>query len=141
MRGRWCKSSFLCVLITVITLALLPREAFAQSVIAGVVRDTTGAVLPGVTVEAASPALIEKVRVATTDGAGAYRVIDLRPGVYSVRFTLPGFNTFVREDLELTADFTAPLNVEMRIGGVIVRTLVPSASVLVVIPGTTAARA
>lgn len=104
MRRPWCKSSLLFILMTV---ALLPREAFAQSVIAGVVRDTTGAVLPGVTVEASSPALIEKVRVATTDNAGAYRVIDLRPGVYSVRFTLPGFNTFIREQLELTADFTS----------------------------------
>ena len=96
---------------------LLPRAAFPQSAIAGVVRDNTGAVLPGVTVEAASPALIEKVRASTTDNAGAYRLIDLRPGVYTVTFTMQGFNTFVREGIELSADFTAPLNVEMRVGG------------------------
>src|SRR5262245_47987228 len=107
MRGLWSKWSFLIVLMAI---ALAPRESFAQSVIAGVVRDTTGAVLPGVTVEASSPVLIEKVRVATTDSAGAYRVVDLRPGVYTVKFTLPGFNTFVREDFQLTADFTAPLS-------------------------------
>ena len=115
MPGLLSRSTLLFVLMTV---ALWPRGAFAQSVIAGVVKDTTGAVLPGVTVEASSPALIEKVRAATTDNAGAYRVVDLRPGVYTVRFTLPGFNTFVREQFELTADFTAPLNVEMKIGGV-----------------------
>ena len=94
MRGPWCKWSLFVVLIAV---ALAPREVFAQSAIAGVVRDTTGAVLPGVTVEASSPALIEKVRAATTNDAGAYRVVDLRPGVYTVTFTLAGFNTFVRE--------------------------------------------
>jgi hypothetical protein len=114
MRPR-VKSSLLFVLTTA---AFLPNAAFAQSAIAGVVRDTTGAVLPGVTVEASSPVLIEKVRAATTDSAGVYRVVDLRPGVYTVRFSLPGFNTFVREQLELPADFTAPLNVEMRVGGV-----------------------
>ncbi len=110
--GMW---SLLCVLIAVV---LAPGEVFAQSAIAGVVRDTTGAVLPGVTVEASSPALIEKVRAATTNDAGAYRVVNLRPGVYTVTFTLAGFNTFVREGLGLSADFTAPLNVELRVGGV-----------------------
>jgi len=114
MRGPRRKASPFVLM----ALILLPRVTFAQSAIAGVVRDTTGAVLPGVTVEASSPALIEKVRAATTDNAGAYRVIDLRPGVYTVTFTLPGFNTFVREKLELPADFTAPLNVELRVGGV-----------------------
>src|SRR5438105_5215267 len=74
----------------------LPSAALAQGQtgsIAGVARDTTGAVLPGVTVEAASPALIEKVRTVVTDGAGAYRIVDLRPGVYTVTFTLTGFTT------------------------------------------------
>ena len=106
------------VLWLLLTIAVgVPQLASAQSAIAGVVRDTTGSVLPGVTVEAASPALIEKVRAASTDGAGAYRLIDLRPGVYTVTFTLPGFNTYVRQGLELPADFTAPLNVELRVGG------------------------
>src|SRR5688500_8008529 len=77
-----------------VVLAVTPSAARAQATtgtIAGVVRDTTGAVLPGVTVEAASPALIEKVRAATTDSQGNYKIIDLRPGVYTVTFTLPGF--------------------------------------------------
>src|SRR6185436_13631789 len=74
--------------------SISPHLAFAQTTgIAGVVRDTSGAVLPGVTVEAASPALIERVRTATTDAQGQYKITDLRPGVYTVTFTLPGFST------------------------------------------------
>ena len=82
-------------------------RAGRRSGIAGVVRDTSGGVLPGVTVEVASPALIEKVRSAVTDGEGQYKIVDLRPGVYSVTFTLTGFNTFKREGIELSAGFTA----------------------------------
>ena len=107
-----------CLLIT-LTL-LLPLDALAQSVatgtIAGVVRDTSGGVLPGVTVEAASPALIEKVRSAVTDGQGVYRIIDLRPGTYSVTFTLPGFKTVRREGIQLTTGFTATVNSELAVG-------------------------
>src|SRR5947209_5616319 len=97
---------------------LIPSAASAQTAgaIAGVVRDTTGAVLPGVTVEAASPALIEKVRVATTDDQGNYKIVDLRPGAYTVTFTLPGFATYKREGIELTTGFTATANAEMKIG-------------------------
>ena len=99
----------------------LPPAASAQtalsSAIAGVVRDSSGAVLPGVTVEAASPALIEKVRTAVTDSQGLYRIVDLRPGVYTVTFTLPGFSTFRREGLELTTGFTAAVNADLRVGG------------------------
>ena len=84
--------------------------------IAGVVRDVSGAVLPGVTVEAASPALIDKVRTSVTDGQGLYRIVDLRPGVYAVTFSLPGFSTFRREGLELTTGFTATVNAELRVG-------------------------
>src|SRR5437773_5453082 len=84
--------------------------------ITGVVRDATSAVLPGVAVEAASPALIEKVRTAVTDGSGQYRIIDLRPGVYTVTFTLPGFGTVKRENIELPATFVASVNVELRVG-------------------------
>jgi hypothetical protein len=94
----------------------LPGLVLAQSAIAGVVRDTSGAVLPGVTVEASSPALIEKVKSATTNEAGQYRIVDLRPGTYSVAFKLPGFATVVRDGIALEANFTAPINVEMRIG-------------------------
>ncbi|MEQ1897099.1 MAG: TonB-dependent receptor [Vicinamibacterales bacterium] len=99
----------------------LPVSASAQSAtsgaIAGVVRDATGAVLPGVTVEAASPALIEKVRAVVADDQGNYKIIDLRPGTYTVTFTLPGFSTFKREGIELTSGFTATVNSEMKIGG------------------------
>jgi hypothetical protein len=94
----------------------IAQPAFAQSAIAGVVRDTSGAVLPGVTVEASSPALIEKVKSGTTNEAGQYRIVDLRPGTYSVSFKLTGFNTVVRDNIALEANFTAPINVEMRIG-------------------------
>ena len=104
------------------TLALLasigfvPTAAFAQAVIAGSVKDTSGAVLPGVNVEAASPALIEKVRVAVSDGSGQYRIEDLRPGTYTVTFTLPGFSTFKREGIELTGSFTATINADLKVG-------------------------
>ena len=90
---------------------LLPITAHAQSAttgsIAGVVKDGSGAVLPGVTVEASSPALIEKVRTGVTDGQGQYKIIDLVPGAYTVTFTLTGFSTVRREGIELPASFTA----------------------------------
>jgi hypothetical protein len=99
-------------------LVCVPRLAFAQAEIAGVVRDTSGAVLPGVTVEAASPALIEKVRTVVTDGAGQYRVVDLRPGAYSVTFTLTGFNTVKRDGIEVSGAGTFQVNADMRVGAV-----------------------
>ena len=95
---------------------VLPVAAFAQASITGVVRDTSGAVLPGVTVEASSPALLERVRSVITDGTGQYRFVDLRPGAYSVTFTLPGFNTFKRDGVELAGNFTATINAELRVG-------------------------
>src|SRR4051812_40618674 len=97
-------------------LLLVPRSAFSQASITGVVKDASGGVLPGVSVEAASPALIEKVRTAVTDGAGQYRVEDLRPGTYTVTFTLQGFSTYRRDGLELTGSFTATINAELRVG-------------------------
>src|SRR2546426_12475684 len=107
-------------LLMVSSLLVLPAAGWAQTVvsgtIAGLVVDTTGAVLPGVTVEAASPALIEKIRTAVTNDRGLYRIVDLRPGVYTVTFTLPGFSTFRREGLELTTAFTATVNAELRVG-------------------------
>lgn len=110
---------FVTRLACALALCLLPSLAAAQtSAIAGEVKDTSGAVLPGVTVEVASPALIEKVRSATTDGSGRYSIPALRPGVYSVTFSLPGFNTIKREGVELTSDFTASINAEMKVGGV-----------------------
>src|SRR5262245_18828673 len=89
---------------------------FAQSAIAGVVKDASGAVLPGVTVEVASPSLIGGVRSATTDGAGQYNIVDLRPGEYAVTFTLAGFRTVRREGIKLPTSFTATVNADMAVG-------------------------
>src|SRR5206468_1744029 len=97
-------------------LVVVPTAAFAQAVIAGTVKDPSGGVLPGVLVDATSPALIEKVRTAFTDGTGQYRIEDLRPGTYTVTFTLQGFSTFKREGVELTGSFTATINAEMKVG-------------------------
>src|SRR5436190_10362381 len=105
----------------VLSLVAFASGAFAQGQtgsIAGVVKDATGAVLPGVTVEASSPALIEKTRSVVTDSQGAYKVVDLRPGVYSVTFTLTGFSTVKREGIELTTAFTANVNAELKVGAV-----------------------
>ena len=95
---------------------LLPSVAAAQSAITGLVRDTTGAVLPGVTVEVASPVLIEKVRTGVSDAQGRYTIVDLRPGTYTVTITLTGFNTFKSEGLELPSNFTATVNADLRVG-------------------------
>ena len=95
---------------------LLPVVASAQAAISGLVRDTSGGVLPGVTVEAASPALIEQVRVTVTDGAGLYAIENLRPGEYTVTFTLPGFAVVEREGLELAGTFNARINADMQVG-------------------------
>ena len=120
-------------LVALISAVLVSAEASAQQAasIAGVVKDTTGAVLPGVTVEAASPALIEKVRSAVTDGEGQYRVVDLRPGTYTLTFSLAGFNTLKREGIELTAGFTATVNADLRVGALEETVTVTGASPLV----------
>jgi Carboxypeptidase regulatory-like domain len=97
-------------------LLAAPATARAQSAIAGVVKDTSGAVLPGVTVEAASDALIEGLRTAITDGSGQYKIVDLRPGQYIVTFTLPGFQTVKRDGIELPSNFTAQVSIDMKIG-------------------------
>ena len=103
--------------LALVAVTIGESAAFAQA-IAGVVRDASGGVMPGVTVEAASPALIEKTRTAVTDGEGQYKIISLRPGTYSVTFTLVGFNTVRREGIEITNDFTAGVNSEMKIGAI-----------------------
>jgi hypothetical protein len=102
--------------VVVALFLVTPTVAFAQASITGTVRDTSGAVLPGVTVEASSPALIEKVRTATTDGNGQYRIVDLRTGEYAVTFTLPGFSTVRREGVALEGTFVATINADMRVG-------------------------
>jgi hypothetical protein len=104
------------VILVLAGVVFLPAVVYAQSAIAGVVRDASGAAMPGVTVEAASPVLIEKVKTAVTDGNGAYRITDLRPGVYTVIATLTGFSTYRREGLELPTDFTATINIELKVG-------------------------
>jgi hypothetical protein len=106
---RTALASFACTV-------LVPALVFAQASITGAVRDSSGAVLPGVTVEASSPALIEKVRVATTDGSGRYSITELRPGPYKVTFTLAGFNTVVRDGITLTGAFTSTVDAELRVG-------------------------
>jgi Carboxypeptidase regulatory-like domain len=106
------------LIVALASILVTSTVASAQSAIAGGVKDTTGAVLPGVNVEVASPALIERVRSAVTDAQGQYKIVDLRPGTYSVVFTLPGFATVKRDAIELPTNFTATISTEMRVGGV-----------------------
>ena len=103
---------------TSLGLLLIPSLVYAQASITGVVRDTSGAVLPGVGVDASSPALIEKVRSVTTNESGQYRIENLRPGVYTVTFALSGFGTVKREGIELSGTFVATVNAELRVGAV-----------------------
>jgi len=97
-------------------LLLAPAAASAQSIISGSVKDSSGAVLPGVSVEASSSALIEKSRSVVTDDQGRYSIVDLRPGIYQVVFTLQGFSTLRRDGIELPANFNASVNVELAVG-------------------------
>src|SRR5437667_11135375 len=107
------------LLMGAILLLFMAAIAAAQTgaAVTGVVADTSGAVLPGVTVEAKSPALIEQLRSAVTDEGGRYRIVDLRPGIYTVTFALPGFTTVTREGIELSGTFIATVNAELRVGG------------------------
>jgi hypothetical protein len=99
-------------------VVLLPTLVYAQATVAGTVRDASGAVLPGVTVEAASPVLIEKSRTASTDSAGQYRLTDLPPGTYVVTFTLSGFSTVKREDLQVSGSGVIPVSVDLKVGAI-----------------------
>src|SRR6266545_5859412 len=99
-------------------LLALPTAARAQSSFAGVVKDTTGSVLPGVIVEASSPVLIERVRSVTTDSNGAYRIENLRPGTYTITFNLPGFSTVKKDAIELPSNFTSTINADLKVGTV-----------------------
>src|SRR5437763_1275186 len=112
------KSRILSSVLVVAAVLLLPSIARAQSAFAGVVKDATGAVLPGVTVEAASPALIEKVRSVTTDANGLYRIENLRPGTYTLTFNLPGFSAVKRDGVELPSNFTSTINADLKVGAV-----------------------
>jgi len=105
----------LCVALACL---VFPVTARAQSAIVGLVKDTSGAVLPGVSVEASSDVLIEKTRSVVTDGAGQYKIVDLRPGTYLVTFTLQGFQTLRRENVQLPAEFTATINADLKVGAI-----------------------
>src|SRR5215471_6879711 len=104
--------------LAVATLAVLSGAAYAQTALAGVVKDTSGAVLPGVTVEAASAVLLEKSRTAVTDATGQYRIPDLLPGKYTVTFTLTGFATVKREDVDVTGGGVLSINADLKVGSV-----------------------
>ena len=107
-----------CLALGVMACVMLhPTLAQAQASLAGVARDSSGAVLPGVTVEAASSVLIEKVRTALTYGSGQYRLTELPPGTYTVTFTLPGFSTVRREGVNVGGVGVTTINADMRIGG------------------------
>ena len=110
------KNFLISAVVITACLVLLPGAASAQSSLAGIVKDPSGAVLPGVTVEASSPALIESSRSVISDEKGQYKIVDLRPGIYAVVFTLPGFNTFKRDGIQLPANFTATVNAELQVG-------------------------
>lgn len=135
MRGRSGARLFAAFI-----LLLVPSSLFAQGTITGVVRDPLGAVLPGVTVEASSPALIERVRTVVTDGTGQYRIIDLRPGSYVVTFSLSGFNTFRREGVELSGSFTATVNAVLQVGSVEQTVTVTAETAIVDVQSTTQQR-
>ena len=119
------------LLIVFVAVLILPRAAFAQATIAGVVRDSSGAVLPGVTVEASSPALTEKVRTVVTDATGQYRIVTLPPGTYVVKFSLGGFTTVQRDDLTVSGSGVIPLNAELRVGALKETIVVSGSSPLV----------
>ena len=105
-------------LVALMLFVLAPGVVYGQATLAGIARDASGAILPGVTVEAASPVLIEKVRTATTDDTGRYTIPDLRPGQYTVTFTLPGFRTIVREGVEVSGTAVVTINADLAVGGV-----------------------
>src|SRR6266542_3835707 len=107
IRGLW---------LALAVLLFMPAAASAQASLTGVVKDNSGAVLPGVTVDAASPALIEKVRSVVSDGTGQYQIVNLVPGAYTLTFALPGFNTVKREGVVLAGTFTAKIDADMRVG-------------------------
>src|SRR5262249_28194119 len=113
-----------------------PAAAFAQATITGTVKDTSGAVLPGATVEAASPVLIEKVKSATTDSAGLYRIVDLRPGSYTLTVSLPGFASIVRDGIEVTGSATFTIPFELKVGAVQETVTVTGASPVVDVQNT-----
>ena len=106
------------VVFVLTVLTLLPASAYAQATLSGIVKDSSGAVLPGVTVEVTSPALIEKSRAATTDSNGVYQIVDLRPGTYTVSFSLSGFSTVQREGVAISGSGVITINADLKVGNV-----------------------
>ena len=123
--------SLINALVVLAAVLILPRVAFAQATIAGVVRDSSGAVLPGVTVEASSPALTEKVRTVVTDGTGQYRIVTLPPGTYVVKFSLGGFTTVQRDEVTVSGSGVIPINADLRVGALAETIVVSGSSPLV----------
>jgi len=107
---------FAAFFFVALALLIFPAAVSAQSAITGIVRDTTGAVMPGVSIEATSPALIERSRTVSSDSQGRYTVVDLRPGVYKVTFTLQGFKTVIQDAIDLPSNFTATINADLELG-------------------------
>jgi hypothetical protein len=135
---KYCTS-----VLAALGIVVVPVFASAQVLgsIAGTVRDGSGAVLPGVSVEASSPALIEKIRTAVTDGSGQYRIVNLPPGTYTVTMTLPGFNTARREGVEISANFTATVDGDLRVGAIEETVTVTGESPIVDVQGAAQVRA
>jgi hypothetical protein len=125
------RRAFTSIVLSLFCIILTAGSALAQSAIAGLVRDESGAVLPGVTIEATSPVLIEGAHSAVTDDQGRYRVVDLRPGVYKLTFTLAGFGTVVRQGIELPSEFVATVNVDLKVAALAETVTVSGASPLV----------
>src|SRR5262245_21098124 len=115
-RGRIAMRASLKSVLILAATVLVPSLASGQGTLTGTIRDQSAAVLPGVTVEASSPALIEKVRTAVTDGTGQYRITGLNPGTYTLTFRLQGFNIVKRDGIELSGTATLTIPVEMRVG-------------------------
>lgn len=140
MRNAARRFVLIRVLVALVLLSLLAQPARGQGAasIAGLVKDTSDAVLPGVTVEAASEALIEKTHTVVTDSTGQYKIVNLPPGTYAVTMTLGGFSTFRREGVELTGSFVAPVNAELRVGPVTATVTVSGAAPLVDLQSATA---
>src|SRR5262245_59960830 len=118
-------------LLVLALLTFLPASALAQASIAGSARDASGAAMPGVTVEASSPVLIEKIRTTVTDERGLYRIVNLPPGTYTVTFALQGFNQVKRDGIELSGSFVAQIDADMKVGGVTETITVSGASPIV----------
>ena len=136
---RTLKTIVLPIFLLLLVPALCPAQGLGT--IAGVIKDASGAVLPGVSVEVASPALIEKTRTAVTNESGQYAIVSLPPGAYTVTFMLPGFSTTRREGIEMLANFTAQVNGELKVGGLTETVEVTAETPLVDVQSSAVARA